>query len=315
MTEQQMKRFYTIDENNNEQFDGDWFNEAKEEKSLITVNSLSGGKTSSYIACNYPADHNLFSLVRTDDKNCLFPDAKVRQMVSDRIGKEFVGTLEEDTIIYTMLDLEQYIGKKINWVSGKTFDEIIVRKDKKYLPNVTQRFCTTEMKLKPLFDWWFKNINEPVEMRIGFRSSEQRRAKNMIEKTNQFGLSEFKHIVGKHKNGNNKWKKTGWQIPSFPLIKDAIFKDNVEEFWKDKPVRFAFMNNCIGCFHRNEALLNYMSRKHPEKFEWFCNAEKDGYGQRTFKNGTTYDKIKNAFKKIDLFGTDFNDCDSGVCGL
>lgn len=42
------------------------------------VNSLSGGKTSSYIAANYPADYDVFALVRTDDKNCLFPDKKQR---------------------------------------------------------------------------------------------------------------------------------------------------------------------------------------------------------------------------------------------
>ena len=89
---------------------------------MDTVNSLSGGKTSSYIAANYPADYNLFSLVRTDDVRVLFPDAKVRQIVSDRIGHEFIGTLEEDTIIYTMLDLEQYIGQEIIWLSDRTFD-------------------------------------------------------------------------------------------------------------------------------------------------------------------------------------------------
>ena len=131
---------------------------------LKTVNSLSGGKTSSYIAANYPADYNVFSLVRTDDKNCIFPDKKIRQEVSDRLGTEFIGTLEEDMIIYTMLDLEQFIGSKIDWVTGKTFDEITVRNGKRYLPNVTQRFCTTEMKLQPIFDWWRKEINEVVKM-------------------------------------------------------------------------------------------------------------------------------------------------------
>ena len=139
---------------------------------MKTVNSLSGGQTSSYIAVNYPADYNVFALVTTSDKNCLFPDEKVRQIVSDKIGKEFIGTLEEDTIIYTMLDLEQFIGSKIDWVSGKTFDEIILRKDKKYLPNVTQRFCTQLMKLEPIFNWWKDNFNDPVEMRIGFRANE-----------------------------------------------------------------------------------------------------------------------------------------------
>ncbi len=48
---------------------------------MITVNSVSGGKTSAYIAANYPADYDVFSLVRTNDKSCLFPDAKIRQIV------------------------------------------------------------------------------------------------------------------------------------------------------------------------------------------------------------------------------------------
>lgn len=88
---------------------------------MKTINSLSGGQTSSYIAVHYPADYNIFSLVRTNDKKVLFPDAKIRQIVSDRIGVEFIGTLEDDDIIYTMLDLEQFIGKEITWLSKTTF--------------------------------------------------------------------------------------------------------------------------------------------------------------------------------------------------
>tara|TARA_R110000744_G_scaffold368208_1_gene477990 strand:- start:232 stop:1080 length:849 start_codon:yes stop_codon:yes gene_type:complete len=282
---------------------------------MKTVNSLSGGKTSSYIAANYPANYNVFSLVRTKDKKCLFPDAKIRQEVSDRIGKEFIGTLEEDAIIYTMLDLEQYIGSKIDWVSGKTFDEIILRNGKKYLPNVTQRFCTTEMKLQPLFDWWRNNINEVIEMRIGFRANEGSRAKTMLSKTNENGNSTFKAIVGKRKT-QNKWADIEWQKPRFPLIEDNIFKDKVEKYWSDKNVRFAYMNNCVGCFHRNPVLLKLMSDKHPNKFQWFIDAEQEtGYNVRTFKNGVSYDKIKDSLKQIQLFEDDFNECDSGYCGL
>ncbi len=282
---------------------------------MKTVNSLSGGKTSSYIAANYKADYNVFSLVRTNDKKCLFPDAKIRKEVSDRLGTEFIGTLEDDMIIYTMLDLEQYIGQKIDWVTGKTFDEIIVRKDKKYLPNVTQRFCTTEMKLKPIFNWWHKNINQVVEVRIGFRANEQNRAKTMLSKTNVNGNSTFKTIVGKRKT-QNKWSDIEWQKPVFPLIKDNIYKDTIEKYWLDKPIRFAYMNNCVGCFHRNTILLKHMSERHPNKFQWFIDAEQDtGYNVRTFKNGTNYSKIKNSLKQTNLFDTDFNECDSGYCGL
>ena len=279
------------------------------------VNSLSGGKTSSYIAANYPADYNVFALVRTQDKNCMFPDAKIRQEISDRLETEFIGTLEDDIIIYTMLDLEQYIGKKIDWVSGKTFDEVINRNGKKYLPNVTQRFCTTEMKLQPIFDWWQKELNEVVEVRIGFRANEQSRAKTMLSKTNENGYSTFKTIVGKRKT-QNKWADIEWQKPLFPLIDDNIYKDTIELFWQDKPIRFAYMNNCIGCFHRNEILLKYMSDKHPEKYQWFINAEQEtGNNVRTFKNGINYEQIKNSFKQTELFDTDFNECDTGYCGL
>ena len=77
---------------------------------MKSINSLSGGKTSSYIAANYPADYDVFSLVRVDDPSCKFKDEKVRQLVEDRIQAPFIGTAEMDTIVYTMLDLEQYIG-------------------------------------------------------------------------------------------------------------------------------------------------------------------------------------------------------------
>jgi hypothetical protein len=235
--------------------------------------------------------------------------------VSDKIGTEFIGTLEEDAIIYTMLDLEQFIGTKIDWVTGKTFDEIINRNGKKYLPNIMQRFCTSEMKLQPIYNWWKSNFNEVIEMRIGYRANEMSRAKTMISKLNKNGNLEFKDIVGKRKT-QNKWALIEWQKPSFPLITDGIFKDNIVEFWKDKKVKFAYMNNCVGCFHRNEILLKLMSEKHPNKFDWFAKQEENtGYNIRTFKNGITYNKIKSYKLQTKLFEDDFNDCDSGYCGI
>ena len=55
-----------------------------------------------------------------------------------------------------------------------------------------------------------------------------------------------------------------------------------------------------------------MSDKHPEKFQWFINQENE---KRTFKNGMKYIDIKNSLKQTELFEDDFNDCDSGYCGL
>ena len=55
----------------------------------------------------------------------------------------------------------------------------------------------------------------------------ERSVMNSIEKLNKNGLSEFKTIIGQSENGRNKWKNVEWQKPSFPLIKDAIFKDKI----------------------------------------------------------------------------------------
>jgi hypothetical protein len=277
---------------------------------MTTINSLSGGKTSSYLAVHYPADYNIFALVRTNDAKCLFPDAKVRQIVSDRIGHDFIGTLEEDTIIYTMLDLEQMLGTEIVWLSDKTFENVI-DKAGGYLPNIMTRFCTSKMKVEPIAQWCYENTDLPVEMRIGFRVNEMSRAKTMIERSVN-GIENFKFKVGE-KNGRNQWKELPYRKSAFPLIENGIFKDKIENFWSDKNVRFAYRNNCVGCFHRNEIMLKHMSEKAEKQFNWFIEQEqKNGC---TFKKGITYEKIKNHKLQLDLFDTDFQDCDSGYCGL
>tara|TARA_R110001632_G_scaffold147396_1_gene264426 strand:+ start:15 stop:536 length:522 start_codon:yes stop_codon:yes gene_type:complete len=173
------------------------------------------------------------------------------------------------------------------------------------------------MKLDPIYNWWKNKFDAPVEMRIGFRANERRRANNMNERRNKDGLVCYKDIIGRSKTGNrNRWGDIPWQDPKFPLIDDLIFKDNVVSYWKEKPVRFAYMNNCIGCFHRNPVLLKHMSNRHPNKYQWFVDAEKDaGYGALTFKNGYTYERIRENLTQLDLFDEDFNECDSGYCGL
>lgn len=282
---------------------------------MTTINSLSGGKTSAYIAVHYPADYELFSLVRTSDPLCAFPDKKVQQMVSDRLGVEFIGTLEQDEIIYTMLDLEQFIGREITWITGPTFDEVIKNHSTvtaKYLPNVMQRFCTTDMKVTPIKEWCYNNTELPIEMRIGFRANELRRAENMIKREKEDGLQYDRFVVDVLPSGRRKWKELPYRKVTFPLIDAGLFKDSIEEYWKDKPVRFAYMNNCVGCFHRNELLLKHMSVREPNKFDWFARQE-DGKAQ--FKKEISYEKIQGHRMQFDLFDEDFNDCDSGYCGL
>ena len=283
-------------------------------KNMKTVNSLSGGKTSSYIAANYPADYNVFSLVRTDDKNCMFPDAKIRQEVSDRLGTEFIGTLEEDMIIYTMLDLEQHIGSKIDWVTGKTFDNAIIKTKKgtRYLPNKMARYCTTELKTMPILYWMYDVIKEPVVMRFGYRANETRRAVKMMDKTDDEGFTKVKATFTTLKDGRNSWAEYRYCKPEFPLINDNIYKDTIEQFWIDKDVRFAYMNNCVGCWWRSPLLLKKMHNKHPKKMQWFADQETS---KSKWRSDIMYKDIIKWKSQTELFDDDFNECDSGYCGL
>ena len=278
----------------------------------ITINSVSGGQTSAYVAAHYPADYNLFALVRIEDQDCKFPDAKIRREVEDRIQKPFIGTAEDDMIIYTMLDLEQYLGRPITWVSGITFEQLIAEK-RGYLPNKMERYCTQWLKIDPMFYWWAEHVGTPAEVRIGFRagSHEQKRAKRMLERCNADGLIEFKATFEKHPNGNNKWEQVPWQRPRFPLIEDLIYKDNIVTYWQGKPVRFAQLNNCVHCFHRNPLLLNLQSKKHPNKMRWA--ARQEGGDNGFWRSDTSYDKIIAYQPQLELTFDNFGPCDSGWC--
>jgi hypothetical protein len=287
---------------------------------MQTIVSVSGGKSSAYVAANYPFNHLVFALVRTENKKCLYPDPKIRQLVEDRIQAPFIGTLEDDIIIKTMLDLEQYLGHHIQWVTGITYDEVL-RSKGRYLPNKFRRYCTTHLKIEPIFYWWAENIGEPVNMNIGYRANEFQRVQTKMDQVNKDGLLTFKatfekHTTGRHK-GNNKWEIVPWQKPCFPMFMDNIISYDVSDFWKEKPVEFAPLNNCVGCFHRNPLLLNKMFELHPNKMEWFLNQElskRDIRNDATWRQDVTYEQIKNN-KIPDISILDFSECDSGYCNL
>jgi hypothetical protein len=281
---------------------------------MKTVNSISGGKTSAYIAANYPADINIFSLVRIEDKDNLWmkgKDEKTRQLISDKLGVEFIGTAEMDEIIYTILDLEQHIGTDITWITGKTFEEVI-KQNYNYLPNKMTRYCTVEMKLKPIFNWLKENTELPVEMRIGFRPNEIKRAEGVLARADETGLEYFETIIGKRKT-QNKWGKVPYRYCKFPLIENNISKDTIYNYWNDKPVRFAYRNNCVGCVNRQPLMISHMASKDIDKVKWFEKQEiKSG---NRFLSDVSFTQILNFGTQATFFDDDFNECDSGFCGI
>lgn len=252
---------------------------------IKTVNSLSGGRTSSYMAYHHPADYNVFALVRIEDSLCAPKDKKLVQMVSDKIGMEFIATAEDDLTLKLMFDLEQMIGQEVIWVTAETFDELI--RKRKALPNRQWRFCTTQLKMKPIYRWWRKNVDEVVEMRIGFRYDEMERS------------LKFKP----------DWRGKQWRTGSFPLIDNKVTHYNVKRWAGSTGLLFPKDSNCVGCFWKQPQQLRKNWDDNYDKMNWFSGLEI----KRRWKSETTYESIKKLLIQSDFdFGTGAG-CQAGYC--
>jgi hypothetical protein len=282
-----------------------------------TVSSISGGRTSAYMALHYPTDINLFAVVLTDDPFAVPKDKGLIREMQNRIP-HFVASRELDNTLKSVLLLEQKLGKEIKFVaSNKTFDQII--DSYPALPNRRTRFCTVEMKLKPIFEYCYFNllnpvlnsdnslsIRTPVEMNIGFRFDESQRVfKNLgakysketkgLDWSNSGGCEpiEFSHrcdIEGRFK-GKHRWLKSAdWRFKQFPLYTDRIVKQDILDYWQKHP-EFCFpeISNCDYCFFHRAEELEKQFKENPARFFWWHWKEIEL--NRTFSDIPIYERF------------------------
>lgn len=287
-------------------------------KNMKKINSISGGKTSSYLALHYPVDYNIFSLVCIDDPLCRIIDTKMVQAVNDKLSKygflekygEFIATAEDDRILKVVFDLEQMLGEEIVWVRSYSFDLWIDKKG--MLPNMTMRYCTTELKIIPICEWvvqelMLKKIFYPVLMNMGIRIDEKERAKK-----GKFREYRNKIIIGKSKNKKrNKWGEYFWAISNYPLLRDRVGFWTIQEFWKDKDILFPKDSNCVGCFWKGVQQLRRNWEDQLGKMEWFSKQEKRK--NHFFKSGIDYDQIKELDMEQGFFSGTGSGCQAGFC--
>lgn len=306
-----------------------------------SVNSLSAGKSSSFIAVNYPADYELFSVVCLDDITCVPKDKRIIQYANTKLEKfipeygEFIATAEDDASLIAMMDLEQLIGREIIWVRGKSYDEVINERYERVklgnrfrLPSWARRFCTVEMKLLPIFMWWFYNIGEKCNMRIGFRFDEYDRMERFFNNSNS---TNFKIPIACKTYGEKQQvhKEFNWRYVHFPLIKAGITKQMVNEYWlkngwlggglfeEKRQIQFPAISNCVGCFHKQVETLAAESILNPEKMEWFAKQENLGMGtwldnRKTYRDiiDSGEDLAKEVLYEMKVIK---QSCDSGGC--
>lgn len=272
---------------------------------MKTVNSISGGKTSSYLATHYPADYNLFALVEIEDPKCTPADKKLVQIISDKICHEFIATAESDLTLKVVLDLEQLIGTEIKWLTGETFEQVIKSRGSGiYLPNIMTRYCTSEMKIKVIADYCRNVIGEIVNTRLGIRYDEEHRV--------NYDNTDFKFHIANNSFGKKRrvFKTEKYRELEYPLVDDKIMHHRIFLWSLSTNINFPPDSNCVGCFHKDPQQLRQNWDNEPLKMQWFADQEK---GKSRFKKEMRYDTIKKIGLQTDFtFGTG-SGCNSGGC--
>jgi len=280
---------------------------------MKTVNSLSGGKTSSYIAVHYPADIEVFALCCIDCHNAGRDiDKQMKQRVNDKLQKycshypEFVATSEDPKILRVMFDLEQKIGREIIWLRGLGWEDMI--RTKKAIPNRAKRFCTTILKMQPIFEFLYKYHELPVKMRIGYRYDELERSNRLNEYFKYANRAEWQE---KSCRWINRWEEIHWRIGEFPLIDDKITHYHIKKYWENDMIYFPEDSNCLNCFWKpKEQLRKNFDTSEPIMY-WSAIAE---YMQgNTFKDDMNLYQISKLPIQLDFFFGTGSGCQAGFC--
>lgn len=277
------------------------------------MNSLSGGKTSSYLAVHYPADLELFALVCVDDHNAGkdLPRWLVRE-VNDRLQKyspqwpEFKATTEDVRTITAILDLEQIIGREIIFLRGMGWEQMM--KERKAVPNRQRRFCTSVMKMQPIFEYCYLHTELPVEMRVGFRYDEQERAERFSKTMKYATRCEYRP---KSQRWVHRWEEIEWRVGSFPLIEDRVFHFQLANYWSALGVEFPEDSNCQNCFWKPEAQLRKNMETNPTVMKWAAVMEQ--IHGHTFRDEYSFLDIQRMGIQQDfVFGVGAG-CTAGFC--
>jgi 3'-phosphoadenosine 5'-phosphosulfate sulfotransferase (PAPS reductase)/FAD synthetase len=243
-----------------------------------TCISFSGGRTSAYMLRSVQAAHG-----------GKLPDEAV--VCFANTGKEDEATLE------FVRDCAEAWGIDIQWVeyrdnaagfalvgfesasrNGEPFAAMIARKQ--YLPNPVARFCSHELKNKPIAA--FSNLGDEDTM-VGVRFDEPRRIAKM--------------------------RARGFHLP---LIDSKQTKQHVREFWRHQkfdlklPERdgLTALGNCDLCFLKDFDVLMSNVKEKPQRAVWWARQE-DLRGATFHKSRPSYARMREfALTQRDFVGYD-----------
>jgi 3'-phosphoadenosine 5'-phosphosulfate sulfotransferase (PAPS reductase)/FAD synthetase len=241
-------------------------------ESIIQV-SFSGGRSSAMMAKimldNYPKEQLIFTFANT--------------------GKEMPETLD------FVNECDKRWGLGVVWIewcaekgynvvnyktaskAGEPFEQLVIKR--KYLPNQQTRFCTGDLKVKPMKRYLVAQGYKHWQAAIGIRKDEPNR---------YFKLK-------------NQKQKDRWDY-IFPLWDFGITKSDVAKFWQQQGFDLGIhsnLGNCDFCFLKGMGKKLTQARLMPDRLQWWIDMEqKIG---ATFHKGYSYTEIAQLNKNPTLF--------------
>lgn len=233
------------------------------EKDMYMI-SMSGGRTSGMMA------KILCDNIAEDQRIVCFANT----------GKE-----HEETLVFVK-KIEEHFGFKVYWLeydnapegfklvdfktasrNGEPYAKLIEKR--KFVPNAVTRYCTTELKIRPIkkfmkslgfFSWYNA---------IGIRYDEPNRYRRLAPACSK---EPYESIA--------------------PLYDMRITKPMVLQFWKEQPFDLNIpehLGNCDMCFLKSRAKLKRIIKNEPHRVRWWIEQEKKT--KATFRNGLSYEHL------------------------
>lgn len=178
--------------------------------------------------------------------------------------------------------------------NGEPFSAKI--KARSYLPNPLMRYCTTELKIRPMKHFML--------------------AQGYTRWTNIVGLraDEIRRVARAHAGNENSRER--WTTAT-PMAKAGHVKADVMAFWAAQPFDLALMpheGNCDLCFLKGRGIKAQIIRARPQLAVWWIG-EEAGVGG-LFDKGESYAELAASIAAQPMLGLEPGDEEHEVeCGL
>jgi 3'-phosphoadenosine 5'-phosphosulfate sulfotransferase (PAPS reductase)/FAD synthetase len=168
----------------------------------------------------------------------------------------FADTGKERDETYIFVDeCERHWGIRVHHVArAGGFEQLIT--DRSFLPNPVTRFCTQELKLRPMRDWMLAHGYEHWTNIVGIRADEPRRVAKM--------------------RAAEQTRSERWDI-ALPLADAGTTERDVMAFWHEQPFDLHLRQhegNCDLCFLKGPRKRQQIMRDRPDLAVWWIEQER-----------------------------------------